>query len=87
MAKKSTRKSKAGRPPGRPNDPPAVVETIHAACPSCQSTDKERIRIINEQAHAGLSPAGHERTHIVWRRCRCKSCERYYVEISHENRS
>jgi hypothetical protein len=77
---------KKGRPAGTRNAEFTVVPNILAACPSCQSTERESVRIVIERHIPGISPAGKPRTHIVWRRVRCKNCKRYYIEQEHQNR-
>lgn len=81
---KSTRSR--GRPTGSKTVPNEVVETVPAVCPHCGATRRKSLRIVKEQAHGGTSPAGHPRTHIVWRRCQCDGCKGYFVEMCHENR-
>ena len=78
---------KRGRPAGSKNHPCEVVETVPAACPHCGSTEREVIRIVKEMEYGGTSPAGHQRTHIVWRRCQCATCRGYFIEMRHENRA
>lgn len=81
-----TKTRRRGRPEGTRNSPHKVVEVVPGQCPHCHSTDRESIRVINEREMPGTSPAGSPRTHIVWRRVRCKACEAYYTEMQHENR-
>jgi uncharacterized Zn finger protein len=69
-----------------PNSEHLVVAVIPAACPSCRSTERESIRIVIEREAAGTMPSGQPRTHIVWRRVRCKNCGQYYIEQEHRNR-
>jgi len=80
-------KKKPGRPAGSKNSPAAIVEVVPAQCPGCQSTARESIRILKTRPIAGTAPGGAERTHIVWRRVRCKACQRYFTEMTHENRT
>jgi hypothetical protein len=78
---------KRGRPVGsKTGANQEVVETIPAACPHCGHTRRKCLRIVRERAIGGVSPAGHPRTHIIWRRVQCDSCRGYFVEMSHENR-
>ncbi len=76
-----------GRPAGPATTGSAVVTLIPSACPHCQCTDHESVRIIRERALAGNAPNGQPRTHIVWRRVRCRGCLRYFIEQEHQNRS
>lgn len=78
MAKKTT-----GRPAGTRNSDSVTVSVVPAACPKCRSTEREAVRIIREREIHGTSPNGQPRTHIVWRRVRCKSCGQYFVEQEH----
>lgn len=65
---------------------PAVVSTVPAACPRCQSTVRESVRIVRERCLPGTAPNGQPRTHIVWRRVRCRGCRGYWIEQEHQNR-
>lgn len=64
-----------------------VVALIPSACPRCGCTERESVRIIRERRIAGKAPNGQPRTHIVWRRVRCRACRRYYIEQEHQNRT
>lgn len=77
---------KPGRPAGVTTTAAAIVATFPAACPRCQSTDRESIRIVRERAIAGTMPNGQPQTHIVWRRVRCNACGQYWIEREHQNR-
>jgi len=76
----------AGRPLGSRNSAAATVVVIPAACPKCGSTERESVRIVRERCLPGLTRTGQPRTHIVWRRVRCRSCGQYFVEQEHQNR-
>ena len=81
-----SKNTKPGRPAGSRNSEHTVVTVIPAACPTCGSTDRESIRIVIERELPGLTPNGQPRTHIVWRRVRCRACGQYFVEQEHQNR-
>jgi len=76
----------SGRPAGSHNSEHAVVAVIPAACPKCQSTERESMRIVRERYLPGITPTGQPRTHIIWRRVRCKACGQYFIEQEHQNR-
>jgi len=84
--KNATKKKTTGRPPGRSNDPPAIATRTNARCPKCASTERRALNIITERHLPGIAPDGEPRTHVIWRRVKCKQCDRNYVEQSHENR-
>lgn len=83
---RSSSKPSRGRPKGATTGNTVVVETIPAGCPHCGCTRRKSLRIVREREIGGVSPAGHPRTHIVWRRCQCDSCHGYFTEMAHENR-
>lgn len=64
----------------------AAVTAIPPACPRCQSTQRESVRIVRERCLPGTAPNGQPRTHIVWRRVRCRGCRGYWIEQEHQNR-
>ena len=82
MEKKKT----SGRPAGTHNCENMMIAVIPASCPTCRSTEKESIRILIERYLPGIMPNGQPRTHIVWRRVRCRACGQYYTEQEHQNR-
>ena len=82
----STERRRRGRPQGSLSTKNEIVETVPANCPHCGKTGRKVLRIAKELEHGGFSPAGHPRTHIVWRRCQCDHCQSYFIEMSHEQR-
>lgn len=76
----------AGRPAGSRNLGSPVVAMIPSACPHCKCTERESVRIIRERQISGEAPNGQPRTHIVWRRVRCRGCRAYFIEQEHQNR-
>ena len=78
-------KKKAGRPVGTPNTKNTTVAVVPAACPRCSSTEREAVRIVRKRELPGTAPNGQPRTHVVWRRVRCRNCRQYFVELEHQN--
>jgi len=76
---------KRGRPAGSKTAPLVVVEVIPAACTKCGST-RRKVLSKRERNITGNAPNGQQRTHIVWRRCKCDACGQVRAEVSHEYR-
>jgi uncharacterized Zn finger protein len=77
---------KPGRPSGSRNSESFIVIVVPAACPKCQATERESVRIVRERHLPGTCPGGQPRTHVVWRRVRCLHCGQYFTEQEHQNR-
>lgn len=75
-----------GRPVGTKNSEAMIVDLVPAACPRCKSTERASVCIVRERIQDGQAPNGQPRTHIIWRRVRCKSCGQYFIEMEHQNR-
>ena len=62
-----------------------VVEEVPAACPRCQSTDREQLEGTITRNISGMTRDGRTFTRVRWAYCTCRKCSQRYRVIRREN--
>lgn len=66
--------------------PTPSADVTLSRCPGCDSTDRTHYSSTIERRIDGEHD-GKPFTHVLWKRCRCRSCGQSRVDIVRENRA